>query len=237
MPTDQDDVHPGYAATCDELTRRILDLIPANPSIMTCGVWDLFKIPGFHCDDIGPSLAQAGGALGKARAIHRENLVVTHGDAEQIAMTNPELAVYRESTGEPRRCPKCGMWTPAAFITGDRCPRCLADEIEANRPLVQAEFDRLRAAEVEWRHVMADRAFLMATTDPDARLTNDQLRAYRYRRLAAFFFHAIIQAYGGDAGSFDTSGMSVVRELIHGDKDIGAEDLQAVDALCSDENP
>lgn len=62
-----------YAATADELCDRIKKLIPTHPEIMTIeSTFDLFKIEGFKCDDLQPSLAQAGAALAKARRLHRE---------------------------------------------------------------------------------------------------------------------------------------------------------------------
>jgi hypothetical protein len=58
----------------DELTKRILALIPSHPEIMTIeSAFDLFKIDGFKCDDLDPSLAQAVAALGRARKIHKDN--------------------------------------------------------------------------------------------------------------------------------------------------------------------
>jgi hypothetical protein len=53
-----------YEFTGQELIKRILALIPANPSILDfaspCG---LFEITGFHCADLEPSFAQASSAL------------------------------------------------------------------------------------------------------------------------------------------------------------------------------
>ncbi len=62
-----------YEETANELTRRILALIPENPEIMTIdSPFDLFRM-GLKCDDLGPSLAQASVALGAARRIHAES--------------------------------------------------------------------------------------------------------------------------------------------------------------------
>jgi hypothetical protein len=60
-----------YAATADELVRRISALIPKNPQILSdsFSAWDLFKVKGFKCDDLAPSAFQAGWALSKARAL------------------------------------------------------------------------------------------------------------------------------------------------------------------------
>ena len=67
-------IEAAYSATADELMKRILTLIPSHPEIMTIeSPFDLFKIDGFNCDDLGPSLAQAGWALIKARKIHKAN--------------------------------------------------------------------------------------------------------------------------------------------------------------------
>ncbi len=60
-----------YESTASELTNRILVLIPQQPQILgLTSAWDLFKIPGFKCDDIGPSLAQASWALSSAQRIY-----------------------------------------------------------------------------------------------------------------------------------------------------------------------
>jgi hypothetical protein len=68
-------IKQAYTATADELTKRILVLIPAHPEIMTLGSpFDLFKINGFKCDDLGPSLTQAKWALGKARKLHKNQV-------------------------------------------------------------------------------------------------------------------------------------------------------------------
>ena len=62
-----------YAQTADELTHRIVALIPDNPHILTMeSAWDLFKVEGFDCKDIGPSLAQAQWALSNAKRIHSQ---------------------------------------------------------------------------------------------------------------------------------------------------------------------
>lgn len=62
-----------YAFTADALTQRILALIPAHPEILTLtDAWQLFKVPGFECGDLAPSMAQADAALAKAKALHAE---------------------------------------------------------------------------------------------------------------------------------------------------------------------
>lgn len=71
---------PGYEAVCQELKARILALIPGHPEILELGsVWDLFKVPGFACDDLGPSMAQAGAALAAARAEYRRRSAAAEG--------------------------------------------------------------------------------------------------------------------------------------------------------------
>lgn len=62
-----------YASTINALTERILALIPAHPEILTMNdSWQLFKVPGFSCGDLEPSMAQADGALGRAKAIYAQ---------------------------------------------------------------------------------------------------------------------------------------------------------------------
>jgi hypothetical protein len=59
-----------YENTANELRDRIIALIPDHPEILTMrSPWDLFKIDGFKCDDLGPSMAQAGWALSAAKNI------------------------------------------------------------------------------------------------------------------------------------------------------------------------
>lgn len=69
-------IEQAYTAPAEKLTKRILALIPSHPEIMTLeSPFDLFKIDGFKCDDLDPSLAQASWALGKARKLHQDNAV------------------------------------------------------------------------------------------------------------------------------------------------------------------
>jgi len=57
-----------YIDTADELSRRILLLIPKHPEILTMeSPWDLFKIKEFSCKDLAPTMFQAGWALAKAK--------------------------------------------------------------------------------------------------------------------------------------------------------------------------
>lgn len=61
-----------YTAVAGELKRRILALIPAHPGILEMGnAWQLFKVAGFHCEDLAPSMAQAHAALSEAKAEYR----------------------------------------------------------------------------------------------------------------------------------------------------------------------
>lgn len=57
-----------YESTANELANRILALLPDHPELRTStDPWQLFKVPGFKCDDLQPSLAQAAWALGEAQ--------------------------------------------------------------------------------------------------------------------------------------------------------------------------
>lgn len=64
----------GYEGCAEEMKRRILALIPDHPEILDMNdVWDLFKVPGFYVDDLGPSMAQAMAALAAAQQEARAN--------------------------------------------------------------------------------------------------------------------------------------------------------------------
>lgn len=61
-----------YEATANELRDRILALIPTQPLILEMvDVWDLFRVEGFKCDDLQPSLAQAQAALRSAQETYK----------------------------------------------------------------------------------------------------------------------------------------------------------------------
>jgi len=63
-----------YEATTMVLCDRICALIPKHPEILNMtSPWDLFNVPGFNCEDIGPSLAQAWAALSTAQWTYKEN--------------------------------------------------------------------------------------------------------------------------------------------------------------------
>ena len=67
-----------YSKKCDSLGERILKLIPEHPEIMKIeNAFDLFKVEGFKCDDLGPSLAQAQGALAWAQNRHEKGNQIT----------------------------------------------------------------------------------------------------------------------------------------------------------------
>ena len=69
-----------YEDAGQELKRRIKALIPEHPEIMEMrGPWGLFKVPGFRCDDLEPSMAMADAALDLAR--HEYLADATPGDA------------------------------------------------------------------------------------------------------------------------------------------------------------
>ena len=62
-----------YEQTANTLRDRIVALIPDHPEIMDMeSPWDLFKVDGFDCGDLAPSLYQAGYALAAAKAIVKE---------------------------------------------------------------------------------------------------------------------------------------------------------------------
>ncbi len=59
-----------YEDVADEIVRRILALIPTHPEILDMqDVWKLFKVDGFKCDDLQPSMYQAMWALSRAKQI------------------------------------------------------------------------------------------------------------------------------------------------------------------------
>ena len=63
-----------YATTGHELRDRIVALIPTHPEIMQIeNAFDLFKVEGFKCDDLGPSLAQAQWALSAAKLQYKQS--------------------------------------------------------------------------------------------------------------------------------------------------------------------
>ncbi len=65
--------YENYENTANELVDRILKLIPKNPQILEItDVFKLFKISGFKCDDLDPTLYQAQWALAKAKSIWKE---------------------------------------------------------------------------------------------------------------------------------------------------------------------
>lgn len=62
-----------YESTANKLRDRIVELIPANPEILEMtDCWALFKINGFTCGDLEPSMSQAAWALSAAKEAYRE---------------------------------------------------------------------------------------------------------------------------------------------------------------------
>ena len=54
-----------------ELTKRILGLMEREPRVVEISdPWELFKVPGFKCDDLEPTVAEASAALGEARELY-----------------------------------------------------------------------------------------------------------------------------------------------------------------------
>lgn len=57
-----------YAGVADQLVERIDALVPEHPEILSMDdPWKLFAVPGFKCDDLQPSMAQAGWALAQVK--------------------------------------------------------------------------------------------------------------------------------------------------------------------------
>lgn len=62
-----------YSGIANKLKDRILELIPERPEILELeDAWGLFKVDGFKCDDLGPSLFQASWALQRAKQEFRQ---------------------------------------------------------------------------------------------------------------------------------------------------------------------
>lgn len=73
MTDEMNEMARAYTEVGEELARRILALIPQNPGILEMEEpFDLFKIEGFQCRDLSPSLFQADWALGKAKRMYKE---------------------------------------------------------------------------------------------------------------------------------------------------------------------
>lgn len=65
-----------YEQTALELKERIERLIPEHPEILAIdNSWELFKVPGFRCEDLQPSLFQASWALGAAKEEYKRRRV------------------------------------------------------------------------------------------------------------------------------------------------------------------
>ena len=64
-----------YSSTADKLANRIYKLMEEDPTIyFITDPWKLFSVEGFKCDDLEPSLYQAGWALGKAKSMYDNKL-------------------------------------------------------------------------------------------------------------------------------------------------------------------
>ena len=60
-----------YSDTANTLAQRILALIPAHPKIMDMiEPFDLYKVEGFDCSDLEPTLFQASWALSRAKLLY-----------------------------------------------------------------------------------------------------------------------------------------------------------------------
>lgn len=68
-----------YVNTADRLVERIEALVPAHPEILALdGPWGLFKIPGFNCQDLAPTMFQAGWALAQVQQRHGAAREIRH---------------------------------------------------------------------------------------------------------------------------------------------------------------
>lgn len=62
-----------YEATGNALRGRILALIPEHQEILYMDdCFELFKVEGFKCDDLQPSIAQADWAMRSAQRMYRD---------------------------------------------------------------------------------------------------------------------------------------------------------------------
>lgn len=69
----QQSIIAAYETTAEQLRDRILALIPKHPEILEMNdCFKLFGVQGFHCDDLKPSLAQAGWAMRSAQRLYRK---------------------------------------------------------------------------------------------------------------------------------------------------------------------
>jgi hypothetical protein len=83
---------PTYHFDVDELTRRVLELIPSNPKILTMlSPFEMLEIAEFEYKDLEPSTIQLSHAIGKAISIYNDNQKYNR-DPERIteAMKNTE---------------------------------------------------------------------------------------------------------------------------------------------------
>jgi hypothetical protein len=76
-----------YEEVGNELSNRILALIPTHPEILKMDdAFDLFDVDGFKCDDLDPSMFQASWALANAKK--RANTTSTETGEQHPAAGN-----------------------------------------------------------------------------------------------------------------------------------------------------
>ena len=64
-----------YTNVVHELEKRILAMMPEYPELVEMvDPWQLFRVEGFNCKDLEPSLAQASAALLGARLLWGDNM-------------------------------------------------------------------------------------------------------------------------------------------------------------------
>lgn len=60
-----------YASVGEAMVTRILESMRLHPEVAQLDdAWGLFKVPGFKCDDLGPTYAQAAAALARAKQLY-----------------------------------------------------------------------------------------------------------------------------------------------------------------------
>lgn len=101
---------PAYGNTTRELTRRIIELGKADPSVIMRLVspWELFKVPGFEYKDLRPSLSQASMALREAKAA----LVIKPEVGKRYNWRNQKERLVYLGMCEPRN----GRWHQFALV-------------------------------------------------------------------------------------------------------------------------
>lgn len=104
------DLAAGYKAVLEQLSIRIVDLIPAHPEILGMrNAFELFNIDGFDCSDLSPSLAQAAAALAGAQKAWFDSLLPWPTDAAIIVCSTPEQAhTDKMESVNLGKCRACG---------------------------------------------------------------------------------------------------------------------------------